>query len=185
MTLNKVVDEILRKGEEKKAELIRTGEQERDGQIRDAEKKSAENKEKAEARLSATIAQMEQQELSSAELESKKALLMARKDVMDELKEHVLLAVARLPAERRKKMYSKLMNRAKKELGECNVYSNRADKDLISLPAGFASAGFIECAGGLVFESKDRAVRLDYRFESIVDDVWSRDMQKIYEMLFG
>lgn len=185
MTLNKVVEEILRKGEEKKADLIRAGEQERDEQIREAEKKIAENKVKAEGKVADTIAQMEQQELSSAELESKKALLMARKNVMDELREQVLLEVARLPAERRKKMYSKLMNRAKKELGECYVYSNKEDKALLALPPGLASAGTVECSGGLVFESKDRTVRLDYRFESILDDVWNEDMQKIYEILFG
>jgi V/A-type H+-transporting ATPase subunit E len=185
MSLNKVVDEILRKGGEKKAEVISAGERERDELITDADKRIAESRAKAEATITSAIAQMEQQEVSSAELESKKALLMARKSMMDLLKEHSLSRIAELPPERRKKLYSKLMAKAKKELGECYVYSNRADTSMLSLPPGLKSGGTIECSGGLVFESTDRTVRLDYRFESILDDLWSEDMQKIYELLFG
>ncbi len=185
MSLNKVVDEILRKGEEKKAEVIRAGEHERDELIANAGKRIAESRAKAEGALASAIAQMEQQEISSAELESKKALLMARKSMMDLLKERALSRIAGLPPERRKKLYSKLTAKAKKELGECYVYSNKADKALLSLPPGFRPGGTVECSGGLVFESMDRTVRLDYRFESILDDVWNEDMRKIYEMLFG
>jgi len=36
-----------------------------------------------------------------------------------------------------------------------------------------------------VFESKDRAVRLDFRFETMLDDVWNKRMQEIFGKLFG
>jgi len=185
MGLDKVVEEILRRGEEKKQEIIRLGEKERDDQIKQAEKRIVEDRQKSEKRAEAAIVQMEQHELSSAELESKKALLAAQRQVMEALKDQVLDALRDYPGEKKKKLYAKLAARALKELGECYVYSSPDDKDMLKLPSGVTSAGTIECRGGLVFESKNRNYRLDYRFESMLDEVWNKDMRDIYVKLFG
>ncbi len=184
MSLNKVVEDILRRGEEKKQEIIRLGEQERDQQILQADRRMKEDREKAEKKVEASIALMEQQEISSVELESKKMLLAAQRQAMEELREQVLSEMASYPAEKRKKLYAKLVAKAKKELGNCSVYSNEGDKAVLQLPAGMTVAGTVECAGGLIFESKDKSVRLDYRFESLLDDVWNRNMQEIFAKLF-
>jgi vacuolar-type H+-ATPase subunit E/Vma4 len=45
--------------------------------------------------------------------------------------------------------------------------------------------GTIDSRGGLVFESKDRSVRLDYRFEGVLEDIWNKNMYEIYKRLFG
>lgn len=185
MSLEKVVEDILRRGEEKKQEIIRQGERERDEIVSQADVQIDEHRQKASARADAQISQMEQQELSSAELESKKALLSAQRQVMEELKAQVLAEMSQYPAEKRAAMYAKLMDRAKKELGECYVYSNSSDKPLLKLVPGMTSGGVIDCRGGLVFESKDRAVRLDYRFESMLEEVWNSKIQEIYSGLFG
>jgi len=185
MSLNKVVEDILRRGREKEMEIIRLGESERDEQIRLADKRIAENRTRAEKRNAANIEQMERQEVSSAELEAKKTALSAQREVMDELSAQVLAEMSSYPAEKRKKLYSKLMARAKKELGECYVYSNSSDQALLQLAPGMTNGGAIECVGGLVFESRDRAVRLDFRFETMLDDVWNKRMQEIYGKLFG
>ncbi len=185
MSLNKVVDEILRKGEERKREVIQLGQKERDEQILQADTKIQETRQKAEIRTKAKTAQMEQQEVSSAELESKKTLLVAERQVMEELREQVLEELADYPEDKRKKMYSKLISIAKKELGDCYVYSNKDDKALIQLPVGMTTGGIIQCRGGLGFESKDRSVRLDFRFESVLDEVWNKSMREIHTRLFG
>ena len=180
-----MVGEILRRGEEKRKEIISLGEKDRDEQVHQAEKKVVEDRLKAEKRTEAAIAQMEQQELSSAELESKKALLAAQRQVMEDLKEQVLGELENYSLEKRRRLYSKLVPIAKKELGECLVYTNKADKAMVQLPSGMTHAGTIDCRGGLVFESKDGSFRLDYRFESILDDLWSEKMREIYNKLFG
>lgn len=183
--MEKVVEDILRRGEERKREIIATGEKERDAQVAQTEKQIEDARRKAHDRTEASISQMEQQELSSAELESKKALLAAQRQVMDELRSIVLADIANYPQDKRKAVYVKLMTLAKKELGECYVYSNAADKPLLSPLPGISVGGVIDCKGGLVFESKDRSVRLDYRFESMVEEVWNRKIQEIYSGLFG
>jgi len=185
MSLNKVVEDILRRGEEKKQEIIRLGEKERDEQLLQADKKIEENRKKSEKKVEAAVVQIEQQELSSAELESKKTLLTSQRKVMEDLKAQALEELSSYPADKRREIYSKLVSSAKKELGDCYVYSNKSDKSLLQLPSGMISGGIIDCSGGLVFETKDRSVRLDYRFETVLDDVWNAKMREIYAKLFG
>ena len=183
--MNKVVEDILRKGEERRRETISQGEKERDEQVLLANKKIEENRTKAEKRSEASIAQLDQQEISSAELEMQRMLLSAQRKVMEELREQVLSELARYPVDKRKRMYAKLAMKAKKELGECYIYSNKDDKALLQLPPGVTIGGVLECIGGLVFESEDRSVRLDFRFESMLDEVWSKKMKEIHSKLFG
>jgi V/A-type H+-transporting ATPase subunit E len=183
MSLNKVVEDILRKGEENKQDVVRLGEKERDEQILQAEKRIEENRLKEEKKTKSLVAQMEQQELSSAELESKKILLAAQRRAMEELKEQVLAELARYPVEKRKKLYSMLAAKAKKDLGECYVYSSKDDKALLQLTGGMVSGGVVDCIGGLIFESKDRSVRLDFRFESLLEEIWNKKLQEIYGKL--
>jgi len=185
MSLDKVVEDILQRGEERKREIINLGERERDEQLKQADKRIVEDRQKSEKRAEAAIVQMEQQELSSAELESKKAMLAAQRQTMEDLKEQVLDALRDYPSDKKKKLYAKLAARAKKELGECYVYSNKNDKAVLQLPSGVTDAGTIDCHGGLVFESKDRSYRLDYRFESMLDEVWNKELQQVYAKLFG
>jgi V/A-type H+-transporting ATPase subunit E len=185
MGLDKVVENILRRGEERKQEILRQGEQERDATTSQTSEQIEEHRKKSEQRTASMIAQMEQQELSSAELESKKSLLSAQRQVMEDLKAQVLSDIAHYPDDKKIALYGKLIKKARSELGDCYVYSNASDKGLLRLPPGMMDGGAIECKGGLVFESKDRSVRLDYRFESMLEDVWDRKIQEIYTSLFG
>jgi len=185
MGLEKVVEDILRRGEEKSSEIVGLGEKERDEQIHQAEIKAAEERQNTERRTQVIIAQMEQQELSSAELESKRSLLEAQRQVMESLKEQVLAELENYPEQKRKRLYSRLVQKAKKELGTCKVYSTKADKELLQLPYGVTHVGFFEGPGGLMFESADGSLRLDYRFESMLDDLWNEKLRDIYMKLFG
>ena len=185
MGLEKLVEDILQKGDDRSREIIRQGEAERDEQVRAADEQLRQAREKAEKRADAQIAQMEQHELSSAELESRKTLLAAQREVLEDLKERTLAELANYPADRRQKLYDRLFAKAKAILGECIVHSNGADGPLLKPPAGVAIGSEIDCAGGLVFESKDGSVRLDYRFETLLEEVWNKKMNEIYSQMFG
>jgi V/A-type H+-transporting ATPase subunit E len=185
MGLDKLVEDILRKGQEQAREIIRQGEAERDAQVGSAEGEIEESREKALRKTEARIAQLEKHELSSAELESRKILLSAQREVLEDLKERSLAELAAYPPDKRRALYAKLFATAKNVLGDCYVYSNEADSAAIEPPPGITSEGIMDCVGGLVFESKDRSVRLDYRFETMLEEVWSQKMNEIYTQLFG
>jgi len=183
--LDKVVEDILSRGQEKRQEIVRLGEQDRDEQIRQAEKRVGQSRDKMEKRTKAMLSQLEQQELSSGELESKKIILVSQRQVMEELKEEALSQLAKYPSESKKKIYSKMVSRAKKEFGDCVIYSRNEDRALLQIPSGMRFGDPIECRGGLIFESMDRSIRLDFRFETLLDDVWNAKLQEIYGKLFG
>lgn len=185
MSLDKVIEEILRRGKEREREIIQTGEKERDEFLLQTDKKILEESAKAKKKNAAAVAQMEQQELSSAELESKKILLAAQMISMEELRQQVLEELGEYPADRRKRLYAKLVAKAKKEFGECIVYSNKTDRALLQLPSGMSAGPSIDCLGGLVFENKDKSIRLDFRFESMVEEVWNRNIREIFTKLLG
>ena len=185
MSLEKLVEDILQKGRERAAEIVREGEAERDEQVAIAQSRMAEDRTKAEKKAEARIALMEQHELSGAELSARKTLLAAQREVLEDLKEQVLSELTHYPSDKKSALYSKLFAKAEAELGDCYVYSSRADEPTLKLPPGMERGGTMECAGGLVFESKDRSVRLDYRFETMLESVWDERMKEIYEQLFG
>ncbi len=180
-----MIEDILRKGEEQAQEIIRRGEREQDEQVRAADAEMKTDSAKAYKRAEAQIAQLEQHELSSAELESRKMLLSAQREVLEDLRERTLAELAVYPADKKQALYAKLFSKAEEILGDCYVYSNKADNALLKPPPRIASGGTIDCLGGLVFESKDRTVRLDYRFETMLEEIWSKKMNEIYNQLFG
>ena len=185
MSLEKLVEDILQKGRERAQEIVRKGEAERDEQVALAQSRMADDRVKAEKKVEARIALLEQHELSGAELSARKTLLAAQREVLEDLKEQVLSELTHYPPDKKNSLYSKLFAKAKGELGDCYVYSNRTDEPTLRLPAGVERGGTMDCAGGLVFESKDRSVRLDYRFETMLEDVWDDKMKEIFEQLFG
>ncbi len=185
MGLEKLVEDILRKGDERAREIVHQGETERDERIELADKDISEKRALADKRLDSQIAQMEQHELSSAELESRKMLLAAQREVMEDLRERILAELSDYPQDKRRALYTRLFAKAEETLGDCYVYSNKADDPTLKTPPGVTKAGVIDCTGGLVFESKDRSVRLDYRFETLLEEVWSKRMNEIFSQLFG
>ena len=139
--MDKLVEEILRKGDERAQEIVRQGEEERQQQTDLADEEISLNREKGEKRLEMQIAQMEQHELSSAELESRKMLLAAQREVLEDLRERILVELSHYSQEKRNAIYSRLFAKAKSILGECYVYSGRNDADTLSPPAGITKAG--------------------------------------------
>lgn len=180
-----MIEDILRKGEERAQEIIRQGERERDEPGRSADAEMKADSERAHKRAEAQITQLEQHELSSAELESRKMLLSAQREVLEDLKERILAELAVYPEDKKQTLYAKLFSKAEGILGDCYVYSNKADNALLKRSPRVTSGGTIDCLGGLVFETKDRTVRLDYRFETMLEDIWGKKMNEIYTQLFG
>ncbi|MGB2825355.1 MAG: V-type ATP synthase subunit E family protein [Thermoplasmata archaeon] len=185
MGLEKLIEDILRKGEERAQEIIRQGERERDEPVRSADAEMKTDRERAQKRAEAQITQLEQHELSSAELESRKMLLSAQREVLEDLRERILAELAVYPEDKKQMLYAKLFSKAEGILGDCYVYSNKADSALLKRSPRVASGGTIDCLGGLVFETMDRTVRLDYRFETMLEEIWGKKMNEIYTQLFG
>ena len=122
------------------------------------------------------------QVLARAELESKKMVLAAQKEVLDEVYRNAierLGVIADGPA-----LLQKLLGRERAEWAGGHVFSNAKDAAIVEPIVGKNFAGTIECVGGIVVDSADGTHRVDLRFESILSDVWGDAIREVADTLW-
>jgi V/A-type H+-transporting ATPase subunit E len=91
-----------------------------------------------------------------------------------------------LPDEEKRKLLIRLFTKAQKDISEGYVYSKKADEDIVKSIIGLSMeyAGNIDCIGGIVVENLEKTIKIDYRFETIMDDLWNRKLKDIADILF-
>jgi len=129
------------------------------------------------------------QEISGANLEVRRMMLNTRKGVLDETQKQTAERLHELDTE------SLLRSLVQAHSGDATrVYSSRQDQPIVEklcdelLEAKLTKleyAGNINCIGGIVLETEDETVRLDYTFDTILNEVSERSMKQIAGILFG
>ncbi len=183
MGLDAIVEEIKAKG---KAEADRIGGetyQEVSKIIADAQSQAAKIKAAREEVLRKEIERLKQQELSSANLEVKRAMLNARKEVLDEVYEKSKESVAKLPAEKNLKFLSSIIK--KNEANNSKIYSREKDRASVKKLTKLNYAGEINCIGGVIIENEDGTEYLDFKYETILKNVSEQSLKQVSDILFG
>jgi V/A-type H+-transporting ATPase subunit E len=185
MGLERVIGEILAAGEERRRKIIQEGDAEKQ-RILSSAKAEAESARKerikdVERRASLT----KQQSLSSAELEAKKRLLKEQNALLVQAKGEVLKSLSALDADARKDLLGKLSKIAAKQLSKGVIHCRKEDEKMIGVPPGFKKAADLKASGGILAESEEGDYRMDLTFEVLLDDIWNKDVQKVYEIMFG
>ncbi len=185
MALENVVKDIMEAAEAQAAALRSEGEAEAAKLLAEADESVSELKEKEGKRLEETIGRLHRQELSSAELESKKIVLSKKKEILDRSYEETLAALLASDAKAKKKYYGMMVDAAKQVLENPKAYCPPGEaKNLKGLDVSEAVEDpAIE--GGLVLESADGSVQLDMQFGSILRSVWENEMKALSDILFG
>jgi V/A-type H+-transporting ATPase subunit E len=132
------------------------------------------------------------QEVAAANLSVKRATLNAQKDVLDEVYTRVVADIAALPDEFHRKAIRELCKTAAKELGAGVYYCNERDvaavEDALSslkTLSGFSLAGTKDISGGIIAESADGALQLDFSYSTYVSEVWESGLKDASDILFG
>ncbi|KAB3547948.1 MAG: V-type ATP synthase subunit E [ANME-2 cluster archaeon] len=135
------------------------------------------------------VTRIRKQEISGANLEVRRMMLNTRKGVLDETQ--------RQTAERLHEMDTESLLRSlirAHSSGVARVYSSRQDQPIVERLCDelledtltkLEYAGNIDCIGGIVLETEDETVRLDYTFDTILSEVGERSMKQISNILFG
>src|SRR3989338_8355155 len=180
MGLEAVKGEILANARKREEALLAEAEKEAGNIIKEAQNRIAEFKEKAEAETKKLIETMKRQETASAELESKKLSLEAKKESVEKVFEEARKIIDALSDRKREEHMSKLLDKAKNDIEVTKVYCNKKEAKLVKgLKA--EPAGII---GGLIAENADGTVRVDYSFDTILQDIKENELQKISKILF-
>jgi len=186
MGLETVIQDILERGKRETDAILSQGKAECDAIRQDAQKKIELKREERMKEVEKIIARLRQQEISSAHLDAKKIRLNAQKDLLEEVKVRAFKALSNLPQDKNHAFLKALVGKASRELNIGNIYCNEKDANLVKIMSGhFKFGGTINCIGGVVVESLDKTILLDYRYETILEEIWIDAMKKVSDILFS
>lgn len=181
--LKRHADRLIAKGDEEAERILAEARTKCDEDIRKA-KEEAEGLVKTAREKGAIDAErLENQELSSAELDAKKMRLIAQKDMLDSVLKAALKRLGDLPPEKRGAILGRLLVKARGTMPKGRAYARPEDLTQVSA-AGYANAGPLASSGGIIIESDDGKVRLDLRYETVLQHVWARHTKEIVNALF-
>jgi V/A-type H+-transporting ATPase subunit E len=192
MGLEAVVEEIRGKGKSE-AEKIRAESRQEVGHIlAAAHKRVAEIKVAAEDDVARQAAHLMSIEVSAANLLVKRELLNTKKEMLNQVYQTALAEISRLPESFHKEAIKKFLTDVKKEMPKGTVYCNARDvpaaKAVLSEHrdfAGFSLGNPIDIEGGIIVESEEGGLQIDYSYRTFLDRVWESGLKDASDILFA
>ncbi len=191
MGLEAVVNEIREKGR-REVEAVRAETRaEVEEILKEAQSRAAAIKVSAEEEANRAAAHITNQETSAANLVVKRQVLNAQKTLLDQVYSASLAAVGDLPAEFHEKALTDLLKRAATEIEKGTVHANRRDTPVVKKILGAAKSlsGYTvgapaEIPGGIIIESADGDLQIDYSYNTFLDEVWESALKDASDILF-
>lgn len=181
MGLEAVKEEILNSAKERANSIIADARKEANRILKEAEKKIEAIREKTDLETKKIMDAIKRQELSSAEFENKKMLLEAKKQVIDAVFAEVRGKLENLDDKRRESYTKKLLEKVKSDIEAEHVYCSKKDAKFIK----GHKVEPVDITGGLIAENKDKTIRVDYSFETLLQSIKDSELQGISKILFG
>jgi V/A-type H+-transporting ATPase subunit E len=183
MGLEAIVEEIKAKGKAEANKISKEAKKEASQIIADAQSRAEKITGAKKEAVAAEIGRLKQQELSSANLEVKRELLNARKEILDLVHEKSVEGVKNFPAENNKELLKAIIE--KNEAGNSKIYSISADKAAVKKLTKLKYAGEIDCLGGIVMENEDGTIYLDFKYDTILKETSEKSLKQVSDILFG
>lgn len=185
MALDKVVNEIVESARREATALIQSAEKERDEILSEADEQIARMKKAKEKELEEALKRLRRQEISSAELEAKKIVLNKKKEMLDRTFTETLVELLAMPSSEKKRIYRKIVEIGRKTIPRPRVYCAIGEAKLLDGIEGILEVVETEMEPGLILENEDGSIRLDYRFRTILQDLWEKELRRVSDILFG
>jgi len=182
MALDAVVESILNTSKGQVSQIISEADQEAARILNEARERAAEIKSRKEAEVGHSVEAIERREISSANLEVKRAELNVHKDLLEQTRTKLLEKLQNLPKKDNESMLTKLLEPY--DLKEMKVFSNKRDEAFVSSLAS-NYGGNLDIIGGAVIESSDGALRYDLTYETLAREVFNNRMKEVSRILFG
>jgi V/A-type H+-transporting ATPase subunit E len=183
MGLDEVAEEILSAGRSAASAAVKEAEQEAARIAAEAEGRArsvvAEKLEQAERRAR----QMRVQELAAAELEGKRARLAMEREMLEAASAQAREMLGALPKERDERMLLEVLRR--QPPAGYRVFSAGRNEAFLRAMPSVDYGGTVKCLGGILFESRDGSVRMDFTYDTMLRDLVERNMKEIARELFS
>ncbi len=181
MGLEVVKEEVLKDAKAEEEKLVAEAREEAKRMMKKAEKEIEVLRKKSEEEIRKKIDIIKKQELASAELENKKMLLEAKKDLIENVFAEVKKKVESLDSKKRQDYIEKLLEKIKNEIEVEYVYCNKKDANLVK----DFKAEAADIIGGLIVENKDKTIKVDYSFDSMLESIKENELQEVNKILFS
>jgi len=182
MGLEQVVEEILSRGRAEAEEIRKAAQAERERRLQDARTECAKLKAQREQEGREAAERQRTQDLARAELDSKKIVLAAQKELLDRVYATVLQRLASFAEHA--SIVRALLASSQSDWRDGRVYASPGDAETVKAVVGPRFAGTIDSVGGIVIESADGSCKTDLRFETLLADVWRDSIREVAEVLW-
>lgn len=135
------------------------------------------------AKAEEDLQSLHQQVISSANLEVKRITLNKRKELLDTVYNQTVEKIKSMPASKKEELLKSILN--KNEASGARVYSSKESEAIVKKLTPLTYAGNLDSIGGIILETEDRTVRLDFTYDSILKSVYERSLKQISDILYG
>lgn len=182
MGIEKIREEILQKAAEAEKEIILDAHKKADGVKKSAAESIKHLEDEASKNIRVQIKALENKELAVQNLIANKMLFEAKKDIIDKAYSKGLDKITTMPKKEREQVIKKMVERAQNEIDVSIVYANKIDADFVDKKF---KVKHIDTHGGIICETSDGKIRVDYTFATIFADLKEKTIQDISKILFG
>src|SRR2546426_3014668 len=175
MGLDSVVEDVLGRGRSEVEEIRRAALAERDRTLQNAQAEGAKLLEVREKEAQQAAERLRVQALARAELEGKKVVLSAEKELLDEVYAKVLGKLAVL--EDGAAILQSLLKAHAADWRTGKVYCNEKDANAVRSAVGTSFGGAIDWVGGIGIGSGGGTHRIGLRDETPLADVWRESLR--------
>ena len=180
MGLEKIKEEIMQKAASIEKQILA----EAASKVKQVDASTNESLMKLESehaqRLASEIKSLENRENAIANMESKKMLFEAKKQLIDAAYNEAFDRIKSMPRKDRTAFLAKLFDKASKEIDVHVTYANDEDKSMVNR----GTIKPLKSMGGIICENKDGTIRVDYTFETLFNDIREKTMKEASKILF-
>jgi len=183
MGLDEMVADIEAAAAAEAGAILKEAAGERDKMLAEAGERARRMMEDRLAEAERLIAQIRLRESSGAELEVKRARLAMERELLTEASEAARQKISALPQAQDEELLQAIL--ARNGVRGFRIFGAPKNEKYLRTRPEYTFAGSIGCLGGVLFESPDGLVRMDFTYDAILRELVERTTRDIYDMLFG
>ncbi|MCJ2555226.1 MAG: hypothetical protein LN410_03390, partial [Candidatus Thermoplasmatota archaeon] len=182
MSLEQMIEEIRQQGQREFDEILEAARQERERMLSEVQAKGEEFRNERLRQAEEQGARERVREMARAELEARKALLQAQKEVLDEVRDAARDRLRALDDDER--LLKSLVEQNQGDLEGGLVRCNERDVKTLRRLTGNEVLGDLDILGGFVIESQAGDRRIDLTFDTFLDGLWERAVRDVADILW-
>jgi V/A-type H+-transporting ATPase subunit E len=191
MGIEVVLEEIREKGRREVEETRRDTQRQVEEILSQGQERVKELERGVDEELEKQVSRILNQEISAANLGAKRLLLTVQKELFEQVKEKTLSSILAKPESFQRGAMERLLLQAGKEIREGTISASERElplvKEIVTRHpelAGLRPGEPRAIEGGIIAESRDGHLKIEYSYRSILAKVWADKLKEVSDALF-